>query len=158
MVEIKELTKFDIDILEEFIYWSIFTPPGHNLPERSVIRHPSIYIYVKDFGETKGDCGVYAEIDGKAIGAAWARLIPAFGYIGDDTPELAISILPKYRSQGIGTKMMGQLFDLLIKNGYSQTSLAVQKENPAMSFYERLGYKIVKEEAEEFLMVKQLVI
>jgi hypothetical protein len=34
----------------------------------------------------------------------------------------------------------------------------VQKENPAFRLYERTGYKIVKENAEDYIMVKELVI
>ena len=154
-IEIKELCKTDIPILEEFIYWSIFTPPGFDLPERSVIFHPSIYIYVENFG-AKGDCGVFAQIDERIVGAAWARRIHAFGYVDEETPELAVSVLPKYRSLGIGTKMMERLFELLLEKGYRQTSLAVQKENPAYNFYMRLGYETVSQKTEEYIMVKRL--
>lgn len=153
---IKELTKSDDPILKEFIYWSIFTPPGTPLPERNIVSLPGISIYIDHFGGQKGDCGVYAEEGGKAVGAAWARIIPAYGHIDDDTPELAISVLPEYRSQGIGEKMMEKLFELLIQQDYKQTSLAVQKENRAFNFYRRLGYEIVGETQEEFLMIKKL--
>ncbi len=155
MMKIKELSRSDYPILEEFIYWSIFTPPGFPLPERSVIFHPSIYMYIEGFGK-ESDCGVFAEAGGKAVGAAWARIIPAFGHIDDSTPELAISILPEYRNQGIGTRLMERLFELLSRKGYEQTSLAVQKENPAVNFYLRLGYEIIGEKPEEYLMVKKL--
>lgn len=141
--------------MEEFIYWSIFTPPGFSLPDRSVISHPTISVYIEDFGK-ESDCGVFAEADGKAVGAAWARIIPAFGHIDDSTPELAISILPQYRNQGIGTRLMERLFELLSLKGYVRTSLSVQKENPAVNFYLRLGYEIMGEKPEEYLMVKKL--
>jgi len=154
-MEIKELIKSDYWILEEFIYWAIFTPPGVALPKRNVILDPAISIYINDFGKVS-DCGVFAEIDGKPVGAAWVRIIPAFGHIDDSTPELAISVLPEYRSQGIGTQLMEKLFELLLQRGYKQTSLAVQKENPALKFYQRLGYEIVGEKTEEYVMVKLL--
>jgi len=35
-------------------------------------------------------------------------------------------------------------------------SLAVQKENSAVNFYLRLGYEIVSENDEEFVMIKKL--
>jgi ribosomal protein S18 acetylase RimI-like enzyme len=51
---------------------------------------------------------------------------------------------------------MEKLFELLSIRGYKQTSLAVQIENPAASFYLRLGYEIISEKSEEYLMVKKL--
>jgi ribosomal protein S18 acetylase RimI-like enzyme len=59
--------------------------------------------------------------------------------------------------------MMQTLFDLLRERGYRQTSLSVQKDNPAVRFYERLGYEITGERRdhanhEDFLMMKNLKI
>jgi len=79
-----------------------------------------------------------------------------YGHIDDDTPELAISTLPHVRGAGVGTKLMHELFKLLREKGYSQTSLAVQKQNPAVRFYTRLGYEIIKDHTEEYLMLKLL--
>ena len=155
MIKIKEIEKPDYHILEDFLYWAIFVPPGAQPPERSVIFNPDVFIYIDNFGG-ENDCGVFAEADGKAVGAAWTRIIPAYGHIDDKTPELAISVLPKYRSKGVGAALMERLFELLSERGYEQTSLAVQKENPAVDFYTRLGYEIICEKPEEYLMVKKL--
>ncbi len=78
-----------------------------------------------------------------------------------ETPELAISVLPEFRGYGIGTKLMKKLFEILRDNGYARTSLSVQKDNPAVRFYERLGYQITEEKLdyagnEDFIMVKNL--
>ena len=51
---------------------------------------------------------------------------------------------------------MASLFEILKENGYKQTSLAVQKENPAVRFYQRLGYKTIRESDEEYIMLKDL--
>jgi len=154
-IKIKELSKAEHSLLEEFIYHAIFVPTGEKQPERSIIHEPDIFVYIENFG-SEGDCGVFAEIDGKAVGAAWVRIIPAYGHVDDKTPELAISVLPEYRNQKTGEMLMESLFDLLRKRGYKQTSLAVQKENPAVAFYLRLGYKVIKEKTEEYLMIKEL--
>ena len=155
MIEIREISPLDYKILEDFIYWAIFIPPGVALPNRDIIFNPDVFIYIDNFGN-ENDCGVFAETGGKAIGAAWTRIIPAYGHVDNETPELAISVLPEYRGQGIGTKLMEKLFDLLFQKGYKQTSLAVQKENPAVNFYLRLGYEVISEKSEEYLMVKNL--
>ena len=146
----------DYHLLEEFIYWAIFVPPNSELPKRNIIYNPDVFIYIDNFGQ-ENDCGVLAEADGKVIGLAWTRIIYAYGHIDNETPELAISVLPEYRNQSVGAKLMKKLFELLTERGYKQTSLAVQKENLAVNFYLRLGYEIVNETSEEYLMVKTLV-
>jgi ribosomal protein S18 acetylase RimI-like enzyme len=157
---IREIQKEDYPILEEFLYNAVFVPPGAEPFPRKIIFEPEIFVYIKDFGE-KNDCGIVAEQNGQIIGAAWTRIIPAYGHIDDETPELAISVLPTFRGRGIGSKIMQSLFDLLRELGYRRTSLSVQKENPAVRFYERLGYEITGERLdranhEDFLMIKYL--
>jgi ribosomal-protein-alanine N-acetyltransferase len=147
--------------LPEFLYQAIFIPEGVEPPYRSMVNHPQIFVYIKDFGTRPGDLGVVAESKGRVIGAAWTRIIHAYGHINDETPELAISLLPEFRGYGIGTKLMKKLFGVLRANGYVQTSLSVQKDNPAIEFYKRLGYRIVEEKLdhegnEDFIMIKKL--
>jgi ribosomal protein S18 acetylase RimI-like enzyme len=160
-INIREMKKSDYPLLEDFIYTAIYVPPGEEIPPREVIFDPEIYIYVDGFGSKPGDCGVVAEHDGRIVGAAWTRIIPSYGHLDYDTPELAISVLPEYRGQNIGTKLMEWLFALLSERGYKRTSLSVQKNNPAVRFYQRLGYVITGEKLdhvghEDFMMVKDL--
>ena len=56
---------------------------------------------------------------------------------------------------------MNKLFEVLRQNGYQQTSLSVQKDNPAVRFYQRLGYEISGERFDhighgDYLMIKEL--
>jgi ribosomal protein S18 acetylase RimI-like enzyme len=157
---IREITPADYPQLDDFLYHAIYIPEGENYPDREIIFQPEIYIYVKDYGG-KDDNGVVAEINGQLVGAAWARIIPAYGNIDDKTPELAISISPDYRGKGIGTDLMNSLFELLRKRGYVRTSLSVQQNNPAVRFYQRLGYEVTDEKTdhaghEDYIMVKYL--
>jgi ribosomal protein S18 acetylase RimI-like enzyme len=55
---------------------------------------------------------------------------------------------------------MKKLFKVLRKNGYTQTSLSVQKDNPAVRFYMRIEYKPAGERVdhvghEDFLMIRE---
>ena len=159
-LEIRQILKEEYPILEDFLYHAIFLPPDAQPVPREIIYEPHIFIYVKDF-DGKDDCGVVAVQEGQIIGAAWTRIISAYGHIDNETPELAISILPNYRGKGIGSEIMQSLFDLLRARGYKQTSLSVQKDNPAVRFYKRLGYEITGERVdhanhEDFLMIKYL--
>ena len=155
--KIRPIQSDEYPILEDFLYHAIFVPKGEKLPPREVIFEPKIFIYIKDFGG-ENDCGVVAELEGKIVGAAWTRIIPAYGNIDKKTPELAISVLPKWRGHGIGSQMMKKLFELLHRHGYERTSLSVQKNNPAVRFYQRLGYKIATERTNhgDYLMIKTL--
>jgi len=153
---IRGIAPAEYPLLKDFLYHAIFVPPGEEPPPYDIIRKPEIVIYIDGFGNKEGDCGAVAEVDGKIVGAAWARIIPAFGYIDGNTPELAISVLPEYRGREIGAMLMARLFDLLLKRGYKQTSLAVQKKNAAARFYLRLGYEVIHENDEEYIMLKDL--
>ena len=159
-LKIREIKEEEYSILEDFLYHSIFLPVGFEPLPRKIIFEPEIFVYIENFGG-KDDCGVVAEQYGQIVGAGWTRIIPAYGHIDDKTPELAISVLPNFRGKGIGNEIMQSLFDLLRKRGYSRTSLSVQKDNPAVRFYKRLGYEITGERLdhannEDFLMIKYL--
>jgi ribosomal protein S18 acetylase RimI-like enzyme len=156
----RQIQPNDYPLLDDFLYHAIYIPPGEEMPMREIIFQPEIYNYVKGFGG-KDDCGVVAEAEGKIVGAAWTRIIPAYGNIDDKTPELAISTLPEYRGQGIGTALMLHLFELLRERDYERTSLSVQKNNPAVRFYKRLGYEVTDEKLdhaghEDYIMVREL--
>jgi len=171
-VSIREICEADYPLLADYLYLAIFVPPGEEPPLKDVIYQPDVFVYIQGFGD-KDDCGVVAtvEITGepdatattgeRVIGAAWTRIIDAYGHIDDTTPELAIAVQPEYRGMGVGTALMNNLFDLLRRRGYRQTSLSVQKDNPATRLYLRLGYELFGEESdyttkEDYLMIKRL--
>ena len=159
--KIRVMQESDYECLPEFLYQAIYITEGEELPPRDIINEPEIFVYIKDFGTQPGDLGVVAEQNGQIIGAAWTRIITAYGHIDRDTPELAISMLPEFRGYGTGTRLMKKLFEVLRQNGYKQTSLSVQKDNPAVRFYQRLGYKTSGERLdhaghEDYLMIKEL--
>jgi ribosomal protein S18 acetylase RimI-like enzyme len=159
--KVRVMRESDYVRLPEFCYQAIFIPEGVEPPPRSIINEPDLFAYIKDFGTKPGDFGVVAEQAGRVIGAAWTRIIPAYGHINDETPELAVSVLPPFRSCGAGTRMMKKLFGILQDNGYAGTSLSVQKDNPSVRLYKMPGYRITEEkpdhaQSEDFIMVKDL--
>ncbi|MCK9217765.1 MAG: GNAT family N-acetyltransferase [Firmicutes bacterium] len=159
--KIRVMGESDHACLDEFLYQAIFIPKGEDVPPRNIINVPEIFIYIKNFGEEIGDLGVVAEQNGQVVGAAWTRIIHAYGHIDENIPELAISLLPEFRGYGIGAKLMKKLFKVIEENGYSQTSLSVQKDNPAVRFYQRLGYEIINDKVDhvgngDYLMIKIL--
>ena len=51
---------------------------------------------------------------------------------------------------------MREMLDLLREQGYSKASLAVQKANYAVKMYEKVGFKTIDENEEEYIMVCEL--
>jgi len=156
---IRKLKKTEINLLDDFLYETIYQRDQNNLLPRKIIKEPELYVYIKDFGQKDDHCLV-AEMQGQIIGAVWTRIlageIKGFGNLDKATPEFAISIYQEYRGEGIGTKLMQKMLQLLKEKGYAKTSLAVQKDNYALKMYERIGFKIIAEKQEEYVMVYDL--
>ena len=153
---IREIIDTDIEILEEFLYEEIYIPAGVLPPSKEIINQPELQVYIADFGTKTGDIGLVAEVEGKIIGAVWARIMNDYGHIDNETPSLAISLYKEFRNLGIGTAMMKKMLCMLQKNGYKQTSLAVQKANYAVKMYKKVGFEIVDENDEEYIMLCRL--
>ena len=159
-IKVREIQKSEIWKLEDMLYEAIYQPDKQNLIPRSVLKIPEVYAYIKDFGKSKDDYCLVAESYGKIIGAVWVRIISGipkgYGYIDEETPEFAISLFKEYRNQGIGTNLMNKMIDYLKKNGYEKASLSVQKENYAVKLYKKLGFEIINENKEDYLMLLKL--
>lgn len=155
-VTIRKIQKQEYPLLDNFLYEAIFIPEGIEPPPKSIISSPELQIYVKHFGESKDDWGLAAEVDGKIIGAVWVRIMNDYGHIDDEMPSLAISLYKEYRGFSIGTAMMKEILTLLKSHGYSRVSLSVQKANYATKMYLKIGFEIVKENEEEYIMVYYL--
>ena len=155
---IRQIEQEEIYLLDEFLYEAIFIPEGMTPPPKTIIKQPELQVYVNGFGNQKGDYALVAESDavGRIVGAAWVRIMNDYGHVDDDTPSFAIALYKEYRNYGIGTKLMISMLELLRKNGYKQTSLAVQKKNYALNMYKKVGFEIIDENEEEYIMVCRL--
>lgn len=153
---IRKMQKQEYPLLERFLYEAIFVPEDALPPPKTIIALSELQIYVEHFGELKDDKGLIAEVDGKIVGAVWVRIINDYGHIDDETPSLAISLYREYRRLGIGTALMKEMLALLKTQGYSRVSLSVQKANYAAKMYQKIGFEIVRENEEEYIMVRHL--
>ena len=100
-------------LLKDFLYEAIFIPEGVEAPPKEIINRPELQVYIKNFGEQKGDYCLVAESDQKIIGAVWVRIMDDYGHINDETPSFAISLYKEYRNHGIGTALIKAMLDLL---------------------------------------------
>lgn len=147
-------------MLEEFLYQAIWVPEGFEgeVP-RSIVRDdPKCRAAFEGFGALPDDRALVAEADGEVVGVCWVRTTDEYGHIDDATPSFSISLYPEHRGRGIGTALMRRMLAKLEAAGYARVSLSVQKENPALRLYKRLGFRIIGNGADEteWLMVRDL--
>lgn len=151
---IREIRQDELSLLEDFLYLSIFVPEGEAPPPRGILQKPELRVYVDGFGEGAADLCLVAEAGGRVVGAAWARIMDDYGHVDDDTPSLAVSVLPGWRGRGVGTALLARLLDALRAAGYPRTSLSAQKANAAVRLYRRLGFEVAEDRGEEYIMVR----
>ena len=155
-IVLRKLKDDEKELLKDFLYEAIFIPEGVTPPDRKIIEQPELKIYYENFGTGRADHCILAEEEGKVVGAAWTRIMNDYGHVDDETPSFAISLYKEYRGQGIGTRLMKEMLNLLRENGFKQASLAVQKANYAVRMYEKVGFRTVDENEEEYIMVCDL--
>ena len=153
---IREMTAQEYPLLDDFLYEAIFVPEGVEPPSKSIITAPELQVYVKGFGASKDDFALVAEVENKIIGAVWVRIMNDYGHIDDKTPSLAISLYKKYRGQGIGSSLIKEMLSLLQAHGYKHVSLSIQKANYAAKLYQKIGFRIIKEIGDEWIMTYNL--
>ena len=150
---IRTLYPSEYSLLEEFLYQAIFVPKGQQPPPRSVLQSPALRVYVDGFGQSPHDRAFAAVAEGRVAGAVWVRIMDDYGHVDSETPSFALSLLPEFRGQGLGTALLHAMLDQLRQAGYAQASLAVQKDNYAARMYQRAGFPILRETEEDFIMV-----
>jgi len=153
---IRSLRKGEKELLKDFLYEAIFIPEGVEAPEKDIVEKPELRVYTDEFGSRKGDNCLVADFGGKVVGAVWTRIMNDYGHVDDDTPSFAISLYKEYRRQGIGSQLMVKMLELLKWQGYEKASLAVQKANYAVKMSKNVGFEIIDENDEEYIMVCEL--
>ena len=155
-IMIRRLRDEEAALLKTFLYEAIFIPEGIKPPARDIVERAELRVYYDDFGSGRADHCLVAEAAGQVVGAVWTRIMNDYGHVDAETPSFAISLLPEYRGRGIGTRLMREMLSLLKENGYRQASLAVQKANYAVRMYKNIGFRIIDENAEEYIMLCRL--
>ena len=153
---IREMRTDEYPLLDDFLYQAIFQSDTTNLAPKSIINKPELQVYIKDFGKQKDDYCFCAEVNNRIIGAVWVRNINGYGSIDDVTVEFAFSVFDEYQKMGIGTALMNRMLEHLKELNYPKASLAVQKENYAVRMYLNIGFDIVDENEQEYIMIHRL--
>lgn len=159
-VLIREMLPSEYFLMEDIMYEAVYHPdPGNPYP-KEIIYYPAVRVYWDNWGEEKEDWCLVSVVDNKIAGAVWIRTfqgkLKGCGYIDEQTPEIVIALFAAYRNKGIGTQMMNQMIAWMKSEGYAQVSLSITKGNPAIRLYERLGFRTVDENEEDYIMLLSL--
>ncbi len=149
---IREMRIDEYPLLDDFLYQAIYQPDTTYLAPKSIINKTELQVYIKDFGKQQDDYCFCAEVDNRVVGAVWVRNTNGYGSIDDDTVEFAISVFGEYQKSGIGTALMNRMLEHLKELNYPKASLAVQKENYAVRMYKKVGFEIVGENEQEYII------
>lgn len=143
---IRALVPADQPFLWEMLYQSLHVPTGATPFDRNILDQTDIARYVRDWGRANDGGFIALDQDDQALGAIWLRLLTGtekgFGYVDEHTPEMGMAVLPAFRGQGIGTRLLARL--IAIATGvHEQICLSVAADNPALRLYERFGFEVV---------------
>ncbi|HEY0156894.1 MAG TPA: GNAT family N-acetyltransferase [Thermoanaerobaculia bacterium] len=84
-------------------------------------------------------------LDGQPVGRLYRHLSR------DDLRIMDISIAPEHRGSGIGTLLLREILDDAAARGHS-VSIHVERFNPALQLYERLGFRTIDESGVYYLL------
>jgi ribosomal protein S18 acetylase RimI-like enzyme len=128
----------DVEFLWVMLTYAASMTPVGEASVAAAQADPFLQSYVEGWGRP-GDVGVVAAtLDGSPLGAAWVRR--GLKLAEPDVPELATAVVPEARNCGIGTLMMNELIRLTTTS-FRGIILSVRKTNPAVRFYERMGFR-----------------
>ena len=141
-IRLVPLTSSDEPFLLEMLYLALYVPPGKLPFPRSLLQEPDIACYVQGWGRS-GDWGLLALDGEKPVGAIWLRqwdrIERGYGYVSPLIPELSLALLPEYRNQGLGTRMLKTVISMA-QERFPALSLSVVDTSPARRLYERLEF------------------
>jgi GNAT superfamily N-acetyltransferase len=118
----------------------------HAYATASLVGDLPVSRYVDRWGRP-GDTAVVGLEGATPVGAAWFRFYeadePGFGFVDEETPELSIAVVPSRRHHGYGSQLLGALLDKARQAGHPAISLSVDRDNPAIALYEKVGFREV---------------
>jgi ribosomal protein S18 acetylase RimI-like enzyme len=148
----------DVEFLRRMLCWAADWETAEF--DESVLKRPELAGYVEGWGRP-GDTAVVAETaGGELVGAAWFRLFeasePGYGFVDEETPEVAIGVEPEHRGAGVGGALLEALAESAREAGYSALSLSVEEKNPALRLYERVGFERCEQQGAALTLVLRL--
>lgn len=125
-------------------------PLGKDRPSpEQLLSNPQVTAFVDGWGRP-GDHGIIAEAELEPVGAAWFRVFPdddpEGGFVGGETPELLIALVPEHRGKGVGGLLLSALMEKAREEGKTSIGLNVARANlPAVALFRRHGFEATRE-------------
>ena len=134
----------DEQFLWQMLYWAAHVDEDADVTLDDIKRDPDLIGHVVGFGRDR-DLGVVAEIDAHPVGAAWLRcFVPDLSdfsvFVDHHTPELVVAVQPEHVGRGVGSSLLGALFELA-DDAFTSVVLSSRADNPAVRLYERFGFR-----------------
>lgn len=138
MIRIRSAEADDIGLL-----WDCLAIAAYEPSVASAMSVPLVAAHL-DGWKRPGDFGVIAEIEGRTVGAAWARQFrpeeqPSY-YVDALTPEISIGVRETARGLGAGKALIDALITEARSAGLG-LCLNVRDSNPAVRLYEGAGFR-----------------
>ena len=160
--EVKDL-RYRQAVSEDFTFLAtmlgeaaVWRPDKATPTAEQVLGDPRYAMYLAGWPR-QGDFGVVAEHDGP-VGAAWYRTFTeanhGYGFVAEDVPELSIAVIASRRQEGIGRRLLADLIQASVAQGYRALSLSVAENNPARSLYESSGFVAVERQGHTWTMIR----
>jgi len=145
MLELRAAAPDDLPLLRAMLVEAAFWRPAGARPSPELaLAEPQLARYVEGWGRT-GDFGVVAVQNARQIGAVWSRYFtaeaPGYGFVDETVPELSVAVEAGRRGQGVGTALLREILRQACARGIARISLSVERDNPSVALYERLGFK-----------------
>ena len=135
---------------------AVWRPDKPTPTAEQVMADPRYAMYLAGWPR-EGDDGLVAEHDGP-VGADWYRAYTeashGYGFVAEGVPELSIAVIASRRREGIGRRLLVDLIDASVAQGYSSISLSVREDNPARRLYESVGFVLVEKDGTSWTMVR----
>lgn len=145
MPKLRPATSDDLPLLCEMLIEAAFWRSSDVKPPADrELTDPFLERYVEGWPRD-GEFGVVAEEGGHPLGAAWCRFFtaaePGYGFVDEAVPELSVAVRPGSRRRGVGTAMLREILRQASDRNLERLSLSVERDNPSVSLYERLGFE-----------------
>ena len=160
-MRLRDATAEDLDLLHDMLLEAFTWDGTPRVSRAEMLADPHTARYLGDW-KRPDDLGLVATDDeGAALGAVWARALPAaapgYGYVADDVPELGMAVRRAHRGQGVGSALLAGFLEQARDRGWRAVSLSVEDGNAAArALYERHGFVPVGREGGSDTMLRRL--
>jgi GNAT superfamily N-acetyltransferase len=135
---------------------AVWRPDKPTPTAEQVMADPRYSMYLAGWPR-QGDYGLVAEQHGP-VGAAWYRTYTeanhGCGFVAEGVPELSVAVIASRRHEGIGRRLLIDLLEASVAQGYLAMSLSVAENNPARCLYESTGFVPVEKHGHTWTMIR----